>query len=526
MRLDLTTEIVNLIVQQLFLIAWPKPEDNLTALSEFCDLTSFIVDHAVAPNATILQANQTISIGISKDLSTLDLNEIDDDVLRRCTMVISAMLKTNRFKKMHTLLRGLLENIIEKAALCSDTECRILAFEAMGIMAMYDTRLAVEKIIFIKKAVELDETLKSVSLVILCNMILLHGYEAVAKWYSCDNQNPSDRKALIQVMSSFINDENLDVSFTACECLCKLFLSSDAKAEWRDELCQIILKVFDPTTAENQKQKAMLSAFLPFFAETSRNNQCLLASIFLDIFDILRSATEGESLALVDPNIVASCLAYATSFQALTGAGRESGSVHPDLCGYILSGIISDPEDEFIAVFTKTLFLLDVSEWRDVAQIRELLKLTNTARRGAHSNARCVRLLSSFATLLKKRITELLSFDDEDVLSERTSTLSLSAEEFQTKLRLSPDVTKTAKKGASSVRKRPPAHPRLTNLDMLNELLKQNESGLEKNKVLPPTTPYIASVHRRQLSRSAKSAYTTVPFHLDANMEEEDDSSS
>lgn len=41
-----------------------------------------------------------------------------------------------------------------------NSECRILAFEAMGILAMYDERLAFEKVVLIKDTLELDDDLK------------------------------------------------------------------------------------------------------------------------------------------------------------------------------------------------------------------------------------------------------------------------------------------------------------------------------------------------------------------------------
>lgn len=44
--------------------------------------------------------------------------------------------------------------------------CRILAFEAMGILAMYDRRVAFEKTILIKETLKIDQRLR---VCYLCN---------------------------------------------------------------------------------------------------------------------------------------------------------------------------------------------------------------------------------------------------------------------------------------------------------------------------------------------------------------------
>lgn len=49
---------------------------------------------------------------------------------------------------------------IEKGLLCQNLKCRMLALEAMGLLAVHDRRIAFEKTILIKDALKLDEGLK------------------------------------------------------------------------------------------------------------------------------------------------------------------------------------------------------------------------------------------------------------------------------------------------------------------------------------------------------------------------------
>lgn len=49
---------------------------------------------------------------------------------------------------------------IERSVVAADVNCRILAFEAMGILAMYDRRVAFEKTILIKETLKIDQCLR------------------------------------------------------------------------------------------------------------------------------------------------------------------------------------------------------------------------------------------------------------------------------------------------------------------------------------------------------------------------------
>ncbi|VDK59944.1 unnamed protein product [Anisakis simplex] len=211
-QLDVSNEIVNTIVRHMYTYVWPNPQDNDDALSTICDLTSSMVHKSINPNATMLLVNETISL--SGHLPNADTtiahadNEVDEETLLRCIRIVSAVLKTNRYRVMTALLRGLLENLIEKGVVSMNSECRILALESMGIIAMYDERIAFEKVILIKDTLEVDDDLKPTSLNILCNMCLLHGYANVSKWFAgsavdfCDPRND-----LIKVFVEFINDK-------------------------------------------------------------------------------------------------------------------------------------------------------------------------------------------------------------------------------------------------------------------------------------------------------------------------------
>ncbi|EJW78315.1 hypothetical protein WUBG_10775 [Wuchereria bancrofti] len=112
MQLRLTEALVNELVQQMYTHLWPLPEQNDEALSNLCDLTSSIVHKALFPNATMMAANQTIAIARNETAAEFENGEIDDDAIYRCIMIVSAMLKTNRYRRMNALLHGVLENIV------------------------------------------------------------------------------------------------------------------------------------------------------------------------------------------------------------------------------------------------------------------------------------------------------------------------------------------------------------------------------------------------------------------------------
>uniref|UniRef100_A0A9J2PKM0 Nuclear condensin complex subunit 3 C-terminal domain-containing protein n=1 Tax=Ascaris lumbricoides TaxID=6252 RepID=A0A9J2PKM0_ASCLU len=413
-KLDVSRELVDCVIRHMFTYIWPRPEDNDEALSAICDLTSSMVDRSVNPNATVQMANETISIVAS--VTSADVNvslepqEIDDDTLLRCMKIVSAMLKTNRYRVMNALLRGLLENLVEKCVVCVNSECRILAFEAMGILAMYDERLAFEKVVLIKDTLELDDDLKPTSLNILCNMCLLHGYTSVAKWFAgsavdfCDPRND-----LIRVFLEYVEDENERTSFAACECLCKLLLS-ETRDEWTNVLATLFLKAFDPRTDNNARLKACLVAFIPTYAESDRSHQLLLVEAFPEIFGLLRNAVLEGLFTEKKLSVIGSCLVCATLKQSRNTQCRQESSVQSILCRKILAAIEGDPDPEghFLPVYCKMLSQLEVSEWEDIEELNFFRdKAEELVMKDMEASAHDINVLMAFSRSLNRRIETL-----------------------------------------------------------------------------------------------------------------------
>ncbi|EFO22036.1 hypothetical protein LOAG_06451 [Loa loa] len=410
MQLKLTEALVNELVQQMYTHLWPLPEQNDEALSNLCDLTSSIVHRALFPNATMLAANQTIGIGGNETAAEFENGEVDDDVVYRCIMIVSAMLKTNRYKKMNALLHGILENIIERSVVAADVNCRILAFEAMGILAMYDRRVAFEKTILIKETLKIDQRLRPTMLNILCNMALLHGYPLVSRWFGAglETANPNDE--LLQVFAEYIDSLDPDTSFTACECLCKMFLK-EANVAWTGVLSRLLLKAFDPATNNIPKLKACLVTFIPVFAEWSREHQMLLVEAFPETFNTLHSDEQFVgSFSRINVAAVGSCFVHATSSQLLNGADKQKGSVHPFLCQKILAALSDDPEDDYAPVYCKMLSDIDANDWMDITQINALIVDTDDVidlYSDTEETRGYIRSLASFSKKLRKRVASL-----------------------------------------------------------------------------------------------------------------------
>ncbi|VDK71569.1 unnamed protein product [Litomosoides sigmodontis] len=409
MQLKLTEALVNELVQKMYTHLWPLPEQNDEALSNLCDLTSSIVHKALFPNATIMAANQTIGIGGNETAAEFENIEVDDDAVYRCIMIVSAMLKTNRYKSMNALLHGVLENIIERSVVAADVNCRILAFEAMGILAMYDRRVAFEKTILIKETLKIDQRLRPTMLNILCNMALLHGYSLVSRWFGgLESTTPNNE--LLQVFSEYIDSLDPDTSFTACECLCKLFLK-EANVAWTGVLSRLLLKAFDPVTNNIPKLKACLVTFIPVFAEWSREHQMLLVEAFPETFDALRSDQQFVgSLSRINVAAVGSCFVHATSSQLLSGTDKEKGSVHPFLCQKILAALSDDPEDDYAPIFCKMLSDIDANDWMDITQLNALIADTDDVidlYSDTEETRGYIRSLASFSKKLRKRVASL-----------------------------------------------------------------------------------------------------------------------
>ncbi|VDN92098.1 unnamed protein product [Brugia pahangi] len=410
MQLKLTEALVNELVQQMYTHLWPLSEQNDEALSNLCDLTSSIVHKALFPNATMMAANQTIAIGGNETAAEFENGEIDDDSICRCIMIVSAMLKTNRYKRMNALLHGVLENIIERSMVVADINCRILAFEAMGILAMYDRRVAFEKTILIKETLKIDQRLRPTMLNILCNMALLHGYPMVSRWFDAglDTTTPNDE--LLHVFAEYIDSLDPDTSFAACECLCKMFLK-EANVAWAGVLSRLLLKAFDPATNNIPKLKACLVTFIPVFAEWSREHQMLLVEAFPGTFDTLRSDEQFVgSLSRINVAAVGSCFVHATSSQLLSGADKQKGSVHPFLCQKILAALSDDPEDDYAPVYCKMLSDIDANDWTDITQINALIIDTDDVidlYSDTEETRGYIRSLGSFSKKLRKRIASL-----------------------------------------------------------------------------------------------------------------------
>ncbi|VDM09746.1 unnamed protein product [Wuchereria bancrofti] len=410
MQLRLTEALVNELVQQMYTHLWPLPEQNDEALSNLCDLTSSIVHKALFPNATMMAANQTIAIARNETAAEFENGEIDDDAIYRCIMIVSAMLKTNRYRRMNALLHGVLENIIEGSVVAADINCRILAFEAMGILAMYDRRVAFEKTILIKETLKIDQRLRPTMLNILCNMVLLHGYPMVSRWFGAglDTTTPNDE--LLHVFAEYIDSMDPDTTFAACECLCKMFLK-EANVAWIGVLSRLLLKAFDPATNNIPKLKACLVTFIPVFAEWSREHQMLLVEAFPGTFDTLRSDEQFVgSLSRINVAAVGSCFVHATSSQLLKGADKQKGSVHPFLCQKILAALSDDPEDDYAPVYCKMLSDIDANDWTDITQINALITDTDDVidlYSDTEETRGYIRSLGSFSKKLRKRIASL-----------------------------------------------------------------------------------------------------------------------
>ncbi|VDK77076.1 unnamed protein product [Onchocerca ochengi] len=410
MQLNLTEALVNEFVQQMYTHLWPLPEQNDEALSNLCDLTSSIVHKALFPNATMLAANQTIGIAGNETAAEFENGEVDDDAVYRCIMIVSAMLKTNRYKRMNALLHGVLENIIERSVVAADVNCRILAFEAMGILAMYDRRVAFEKTILIKETLKIDQRLRPTMLNILCNMVLLHGYSIVSRWFSAELESTTPSDELLQVFAEYIDSLDPETSFTACECLCKMFLK-EANVAWTSILSRLLLKAFDPATNNIPKLKACLVTFIPVFAEWSREHQMLLVEAFPETFDALRSDEQFVgSLSCINVAAVGSCFVHATSSQLLNGADKQKGSVHPFLCQKILAALSDDPEDDYASIYCKMLSDIDASDWMNITEINALIADTDDVidlYSDMEETREYIRSLVSFSKKLRKRVASL-----------------------------------------------------------------------------------------------------------------------
>ncbi|MCP9262504.1 BMA-CAPG-1, isoform i [Dirofilaria immitis] len=428
MQLNLTDALVNELVQQMYTHLWPLPEQNYEALSNLCDLTSSIVHRALFPNATVLAANQTIGIGGNETVAEIENAEVDDDAVYRCIMIVSAMLKTNRYKKMNALLHGVLENVIERSVVAADVNCRILAFEAMGILAMYDRRVAFEKTILIKETLKIDQRLRPTMLNILCNMALLHGYSMVSRWFGAglDSSTPNDE--LLQVFAEYIDSLDPETSFTACECLCKMFLK-EANITWTSILSRLLLKAFDPATNSIPKLKACLVTFIPVFAEWSRDHQMLLVEAFPETFDALRSDEQFVgSLSRINTAAVGSCFVHATSSQLLHDADKElvDHFVHCSVLIFrrgqfipfmpkILAALSDDPEDDYAPIYCKMLSDIDANDWTDIAQINALIADTEDVIDLYSDTEETRGYIRSLASFSKNYEKELLHGDSESV---------------------------------------------------------------------------------------------------------------
>ncbi|KHN81544.1 Condensin complex subunit 3 [Toxocara canis] len=552
-QLDLSCDIVNSLVRHMFTYIWPFPQDNDDALSAICDITSSMVHKAINPNATMLLVNETISIAnaISADANgCTEQQEVDEETLLRCMMIISATLKTNRYRVMNAVLRGLLENLIEKGVVCVNSDCRILAFEAMGIIAMYDERIAFEKVILIKDTLEVDEDLKPTSLNILCNMCLLHGYENVAKWFAGSSMDFGDPKnSLIKVFLEFVNDRNDETSFTACECLCKLLLN-ETDTDWTNVLATLFLKAFDPHTEKNGRLKACLVAFIPTYAESDRLHQLLLVEAFTEIFDRLRNANREQSIAFKKLSVIASCLVSATSKQSCSLQSKPEKSVHPFLCEKILDAIEADPDGEskFVSVYCMMLSQLEVSEWDDLDELHSIKERTEEMidlLRAMEVRAQDVRLIVALSKSLSKRIETVENFSER----RRSRTSSIADElvgltqqlRLETPIRKQPHTQATSaqaccqtfmrtipdsKAGSSSTARRPPRLPKAGRRQDLKKVLMEQNGDLDAENASVMTlftTPASAPRGRPILQRAAKTPAASKFYKDDLMIEEVDE---
>ncbi|VDN51466.1 unnamed protein product [Dracunculus medinensis] len=211
----------------------------LEALNNISDFISYIMHRSINPNATVLSANNTISL-------VNDYNTLETD-----------------------------PNEIEKGLLCQNLKCRMLALEAMGLLAVHDRRIAFEKTILIKDALKLDEGLKVTLLDVLCNISLVHGYKNVSNWFIGNISFSHPENELIKVFVDNSENRDPEVRFTACLSLCKLMIH-EVNLSWSKIFAELMLKAFQLCKKEDFKIRNCIITFLSIFAETSSDHQAML----------------------------------------------------------------------------------------------------------------------------------------------------------------------------------------------------------------------------------------------------------
>eukprot|EP00794_Sanderia_malayensis_P004235 gene4235-4798_t len=157
---------------------------------------------------------------------------------------------------------------------------------------------------------------------------------------------------ILNALISLLDGESPDIRLNVIEGFCKWFFFGQVRSV--KLLTRLVLLWYNPAIEDDVKLRHCLGVFLPAFAFSSRTNQQLIEEAFLPILDTLFNAPDTSPLTEVRPLNVVELLVQLTSSRNLHKnaaiTGREIDTmqelnVHDALADSIANRILSNSED-------------------------------------------------------------------------------------------------------------------------------------------------------------------------------------
>ncbi|KAI0696172.1 nuclear condensing complex subunit [Cytidiella melzeri] len=204
-----------------------------------------------------------------------------DEIDLRCLSLCIAMMKrVNGQFHEHSVLEGIVSDLIIPSITRDQASHRELGLVALGLCSLTSKDMALQSFpLFCNQSQHASEGLKTKVLQIVLDLLLMH----------CSAFFQRSKETTEQILSfllqTFEQEESSSVRATICVGLSKLMLNGIVTDE--RALAALVLAFVSPANSGNQELRQCLSCFIPAYCYSSYANQCRMQSIFFIVFELI-----------------------------------------------------------------------------------------------------------------------------------------------------------------------------------------------------------------------------------------------
>ncbi|CAI8041284.1 Condensin complex subunit 3 [Geodia barretti] len=268
---------------------WPQPHTRVEKLLEvIADLQQPSLSATLSSGGGVAPSSSSQSTSVDEsqmnalsNLSLLDTHS-DPDILARCLMIATEMLKEQRLRKLPVNLKTMVDVLVLPSIQSELPDIRDLAFCCLGLACLHDVSLARNHLLLFLQVSQVDhESVQATAVKVVFDLLLLFGFEAFSltcpgsssKTKTPDTQDQADEtlvadgetkkitQKILATMADFLDGESPVLREISGEGLAKLLLSRRVISQ--KLLARLLVLWVDPSTDEEARLRAVLGNLLP-----------------------------------------------------------------------------------------------------------------------------------------------------------------------------------------------------------------------------------------------------------------------